>query len=68
MLTRVFSYEKYQELFPYMENIHIVLKGSAGLINGIVWISSSVVRTEVDALCGRGGPLKDGLLKGIDEQ
>lgn len=51
-----------------MESIHIVLKGSAGLINGAVWITSSVVRTEVDLMCSRSEPLKAGLLMGIDDE
>ena len=49
-----------------MEVVHIVLKGSAGLVNGLVWISSSVIRTEIDKIYeswrGRKGTLKASLL------
>ncbi|GMH73833.1 hypothetical protein TL16_g06295 [Triparma laevis f. inornata] len=41
------TYDSFKAHFPYLEDIHIIMKGSAGLINGVVWLTSSVIREEV---------------------
>jgi hypothetical protein len=40
------SYNKYSSQHSNLEKWHIVMKGSNGVINGIIWLSSTTMKNE----------------------